>query len=320
MTSSNFATNTLKRRLAWIPLQVAIIGLVIIEFREFTRLNRDAKESAKPELNQHPELPSKLMTDIPEKSFGACLILMDDNHYLIEWLAYHYQVLPLRRLIVAIDPRSETMPTEIMDRYRNRGLMKITEWQEEDFMPPHLLGMHAHVSENDEWGLKNLYIERQLQFYNRCMAYLKHENITWTAMIDTDEYILPNVHADEEIRLKNIRNRSIFEMLEDLMHPMTSTGCISMHRLMFGFKESNFNQVQNMVPPGFNGSDFITLRFRYHTELTNKNFNKVGKCMIDLSRVDESKFVPAEINAHRPIKSRCTESFLTMLKSILVIC
>ena len=38
------------------------------------------------------------------EGFSSCLLIMDDNHYLIEWLAYHYHVLPLRRLIVATDP------------------------------------------------------------------------------------------------------------------------------------------------------------------------------------------------------------------------
>lgn len=39
-----------------------------------------------------------------EESFAACLIVMDDNHRLVEWLAYHYWALPLRRLVIAVDP------------------------------------------------------------------------------------------------------------------------------------------------------------------------------------------------------------------------
>lgn len=41
---------------------------------------------------------------------AACLLIMDDNHFLIEWLAFHYYVLRLRYLIVAVDPRSTTTP------------------------------------------------------------------------------------------------------------------------------------------------------------------------------------------------------------------
>ncbi len=65
--------------------------------------------------------------------FGACLLVMDDNHYLPEWLAYHYIFLPLRRLIVAVDPKFRTPPSGIFDRFR--GLMNITKWDDNQFLP-----------------------------------------------------------------------------------------------------------------------------------------------------------------------------------------
>ena len=75
---------------------------------------------------------------------------------------------------------------------RNTGLLPPptkndpSEWQEEDYMPPHLISYHETVPEIDDVRLKEIYIERQLQFYNKCMAYLKHEKVTWTAITDTD--------------------------------------------------------------------------------------------------------------------------------------
>jgi hypothetical protein len=33
-------------------------------------------------------------------TFSSCLLVMDDNHRLAEWLAYHYHVLPLRYMVV----------------------------------------------------------------------------------------------------------------------------------------------------------------------------------------------------------------------------
>ena len=39
-------------------------------------------------------------------SMSACLLIMDDTIKLTEWIAYHYTVLPLSHLIVAIDPAS----------------------------------------------------------------------------------------------------------------------------------------------------------------------------------------------------------------------
>ena len=75
-----------------------------------------------------------------EESFSACLLVMDDNAHLIEWLAYHYTLLPLRRLILGVDPRSKTRPTEILQRWRGR--IDITEWSDIDFMAPTLMDAH----------------------------------------------------------------------------------------------------------------------------------------------------------------------------------
>jgi hypothetical protein len=55
-------------------------------------------------------------------SFSACLLVKDDNKILPEWLAYHYEVLPLRRLIIAIDPLSTTSPEPILQAYRKIGM------------------------------------------------------------------------------------------------------------------------------------------------------------------------------------------------------
>ncbi len=51
--------------------------------------------------------------------------------------------LPLPKLaaqtaeIVGVDLRSQTSPTMVLDRYRQRGLMGISEWSDgdDDFMP-----------------------------------------------------------------------------------------------------------------------------------------------------------------------------------------
>jgi hypothetical protein len=34
------------------------------------------------------------------------------------------------------DPHAHTSPTEILDRYRNHGLMNITEWNDADYFDP----------------------------------------------------------------------------------------------------------------------------------------------------------------------------------------
>lgn len=298
-------------------LVLQLLMLALVSFYQLVHLSKSDIVSNKPILDipsatcSHQTKRYPAFNASTNKSFGACLIIMDDNHFLTEWLAYHFLQLPLRRLIVAIDPRSSTSPTDILDRYRNRGLMKITEWQEDDFMPPDMLALHASVQEGDWEQLKALYIERQFQFYTKCMAVLKHENITWTALTDTDEYILPNSNANLPFRLQNTENKTIFEIIESNRRnaPMIKNGCISMHRLQFGHKESSPSQVQHMVPEGFNGTDFLTLRYRHHAGLTNSEFNKIGKCMVNLSRAKPAlDFHRSEVSSHRPIKRLCTET------------
>ena len=48
---------------------------------------------------------------------SACLLIKDDNTRLIEWLAYHYTMFPLRYLIVGVDPDSATSPKVILQRW-----------------------------------------------------------------------------------------------------------------------------------------------------------------------------------------------------------
>ena len=78
-----------------------------------------------------------------------------------------------------------------------------------------------------------------------------------------------------------------------------------MHRLSFGIKESSPDSVQQMVPPGFNGTNFSTLRWRYPTGLQNTTFNKASKCLVNLRKIRNTWFTPEEINVHRPVKNLC---------------
>jgi hypothetical protein len=313
--------NLKHRPLYWLALLIVVS--VAFQFYHLSHLSMDGTSSTIyngiPQPYPSPvKTTSKVQLLAPPvvddgKSFGACLIIMDDNHFLTEWLAYHYHTLPLKRLIVAIDPRSSTSPTSILDRYRSRGLMNITEWHETDFMPPHLLGRHAKLSHDDQEGLLQLYVFRQIHFYNKCMAVLEMENRTWTAMIDTDEYILPNPFADSKFRLQSTENRTIYDLLQanPTIHPMMNNGCVSMHRLQFGYQESKASQVQQLVPEGWSGMDYLTTRFRYHAGVTNKKANKMAKCMIDLSSLngDTLAFHPDNINAHMPLKTKCRSTW-----------
>lgn len=65
-------------------------------------------------------------TDYPFP-MAACLIIKDQSRLLPEWLAYHYTFLPLRRLIVSVDPFSVTDPTSTLNMWQELGL-NVTIW------------------------------------------------------------------------------------------------------------------------------------------------------------------------------------------------
>lgn len=75
----------------------------------------EASESAKLS-NSQSEL-SSITKPNGNETFGACLMLKEDNDLLYEWLAYHYTVLPLRHVYVASDVGNSQDPSEVLRRW-----------------------------------------------------------------------------------------------------------------------------------------------------------------------------------------------------------
>jgi len=145
-------------------------------------------------------------------SFSACLLMKDSNVILPEWLAYHYTVLPLRRLIVAVDPLSHMDPRPILDAYGSIG-MNITVWMDEaaywnasaiphqNFSDYHEL-VHGRYKDNadphgDYVKLKQ-HQNRQKFFVEACLRTLRDEGRDWTIHLDVDEYLAFNYHDKHE--------------------------------------------------------------------------------------------------------------------------
>lgn len=63
-----------------------------------------------------------------------CLLIKDDNDILSEWVAYHYHVFSMRRLIVAVDPDSKQNPRDVLQPYFKLNL-NFTVWQDSDYTP-----------------------------------------------------------------------------------------------------------------------------------------------------------------------------------------
>jgi len=129
--------------------------------------------------------------DDEKESFSACLLVLDENHRLPEWLAYHYLTLPLRYLVVAVDPHSKTSPTPIFDRFRKYTNMTIVEWTDKNFTRLDLI-----MKPNDGDLIRlNKHRYRQNFFYKACTLHLQSLNKTWTTYHDADEYLAINEDA-----------------------------------------------------------------------------------------------------------------------------
>jgi hypothetical protein len=259
------------------------------------------------------------------QGFAACLIYQDDNTYLIEWLAYHYHFLPLRRLIVGIDPKSRTLPTEILDRYRSRNLLQITEWTDKDYFPAAKHEAHIRkmlyqqnnltattISSSsqaekllEDHVLFSTYLKRQQWFYTACMTQFIKEKQSWTILIDTDEIVVPNWRAHKEYRIRQ-RKPTVLEMLQspenrDMFHsdhslsssssssPLLPPICISMHRMNMGTKmETNNNSMAAARYEYMLPKGFRAedlFTFRFRWHGDVAETPLAGKCMMDLSRV-----------------------------------
>jgi hypothetical protein len=111
---------------------------------------------------------------------GACLITMDDNHWLVEWIAYHYFTMNLRYLSLAVDPSSLTSPQGIFDRWD--GLIEFDFWN--DDMIFHGINQTTHDSGKPGKARYDHHKDRQVIFYQKCLqAFQEKETVDWVSTI-----------------------------------------------------------------------------------------------------------------------------------------
>jgi Glycosyl transferase family 2 len=119
------------------------------------------------------------------ESFSACLLWMDDNFRLTEWVAYHYYMLKLRHIVVAVDPRSRTNPWDVLRKWKAR--MTIEVWTHD----ANYTDLNLTLTEGDSLKEKRRkHIRRQATFYQQCAMHLKARNRTWTSFHDSDEFLV----------------------------------------------------------------------------------------------------------------------------------
>jgi Glycosyl transferase family 2 len=303
--------------------------------------------SAKRESDSDETTRSKASAEIPQSqpshnTFSACMLIKDDNDLLNEWLAYHYHVLNLRYLLVAVDPSSATSPTPIFDKWRRLTDLKIVEWSDPNFMPKVFLLTGYHISPNlidgdaskskwhegheDEEQVKadNLQITnhrfRQVTFLASCLKHMRNHKKTWTMHIDTDEFVVVNPllrnTTQANVRMIHVpeiqEKGSIFQVVKQYYQDKTlrqkfNYPCISMPRLLFGSVEFDENfTVPHDMPHQFNSSKLETIRWQYHTDYDDKDRNAQPKVIVDVSVVDRSNdMFKKPFSIHRPSNHLC---------------
>jgi hypothetical protein len=304
-----------------------------------------------------------------EQEFAACLLVMDDSHYLMEWLAYHYHAVNLRTLIIVADPKSQTSPRQVLDRWRD--YIDIREWKDSDYGNP--LEFQEALREVQQYFGPSVspilaqHRARQRLFYYKCLQTLKRQGQHWTLLTDTDEFVTINYQiareynmtdhlqppnqpgavahfVHEHARILPPSGMAFFsapqqqqpppqgqnsssagaiqpnaELLKDNppLFMLQSSPCVQIPRIRFGAQESSPNEIQRRVPSvgGFyNGSDFLTLRWRSHTLAHEYQLNKISKTILDLSRIDMDELVPVN-SIHLPVRSLCQQRRLHLRKS-----
>jgi len=185
------------------------------------RLRRQEEEEEEEEEEKQRRAEQQ-QDDDDERSyqFGACLMVMDDNHFLVEWLAYHWYALPLRHLTVYVDSNSKTSPEEVLRRYSSsssssgtgsttsgRNSIQVDVVDSSRYGGSRSTGgsggedpdlLMANVPSNqkvlrEKYPQVLNYLGRQNRFYQDCLISYKRRNWPgWVLLTDTDEFIAAN--------------------------------------------------------------------------------------------------------------------------------
>jgi hypothetical protein len=270
--------------------------------------------------------------------FSICLLIKDDNDLLNEWIAYHYHVLKLRHLVVAVDPESETSPAAILETWRKNFGLQVDEWTDQNYMPEFFLqGMYEHVPRMIKWsdnatkwksdGVNvtsedlektfqkiNRHRYRQSKFLKECILHLQKQDRKWVTHVDTDEFIVINPALRQEGEAGNITvptilgQNTIFSFLQDLVHlnsGVVNWPCISMPRLLFGAREDPVSSggIGDHAPSRLS---LETMRWKYHADYADQNLNRLPKVIMDVSGVPPSALNSSKVfSIHRPSLGLC---------------
>lgn len=312
-----------RRRTTVLPLTVFVCvyllnlehGLVVPLWRDAALVQRSATavrfQTEEEPLSFNPSLVRPPTTN---HTMSACLLVSDDSIKLSEWMAYHYTVLPLGHLVVAVDPHT-VYPERIqavLEPYQRYLGMNITLWQNDTWhnIPPDQGWQNGRISQpgRKDYAYK-VHLRRQNLFAAHCLQELHRRGVQdWVLLTDSDEYLLYNARhpATEDPTLYDAqhRGRSVAQIdaarqrnlpLRDqlpILGQESLASFLDRHRDHFdrpclrvpGLALSMFdshNTTNRNVPTGLNPQHFVTMRHR----IAGNRTGTFSKALVDLSRV-----------------------------------
>jgi stalled ribosome alternative rescue factor ArfA len=232
----------------------------------------------------------------PSESLSSCLVVMDDNHRLPEWLAYNYFAMNMRHLVILSDPASRESPTNVLDPWRE--LITIEEWTEEDYFDRGLRHRTRRMEKDNNVSAFDLHMhfrERQSKFMKGCSVHLRKHNRTWVSFHDIDEFYVINSDIVKTSKQRMEEPGSIIKLINelqkngtgvsDLALPEQYTGpCVTTYRVPYSAVESSEEERGQDVPSFLDPRQLETLRWRNHGHKT-----VIGKSLIDVSKLPALK-------------------------------
>jgi hypothetical protein len=284
-------------------------------------------------------------------SFGACLMIKEDNELLPEWLAYHYTVLPLRYIVIGSDLGNTQNPQDILSRWKTaHSDLQYWVWNNAStFINRHGPLKVKNATKNND-GIDNsmenhkqqahhAFVHRQKGFMTTCSEFLKKQGVQWTTYIDSDEFVVLNrLGSDDPNSIRNVSYlaRRDLDMppgamttttVAEVLHKLRDAGylktpCYTLPRLLVGALENVTcpaqTSVNELARRDYRYEEMSTLRFVQHAKKGDFAASKYGKVFMDLSEIDEetvSGTVPR--NIHRPYKSVCGPAVVPFPNAVL---
>jgi hypothetical protein len=259
----------------------------------------------------------KLPPFTPQESFGACALVLNQNHRITEWIAYHYFALPMRTLIVAYDPKSTQRATALLHRWRT--VIDIVEWEEDDYLPAK---WSDGITRQTSWAKpveSVIYENRQIYFMQQCTLAMEVKNISRVIHHDVDEYL--RIHSKVVQGYDTTRPGHITEFLNQKNNNLSdivpgwshNASCWVFHRLLFTpMREDSSTERQSIYTaidfPWVRPVHFETLRYRYR----NARIQQTGKGILQLNHIPSTvlfrreNFFDKWLKVHNPLgRSLC---------------